>query len=60
MTKEEVADMLDRAAQLASIASDWDLDDVEINGEMVSVYTLMEEFLAGKEAILTPVTKESN
>lgn len=28
------------ASQLASIASDWNLDEVEIDGEMVGIYAL--------------------
>lgn len=51
MGSEDIADLLDKAAQLASVASDWNLDEVEINGEMVSIYTLLEEFLAAKEAL---------
>jgi hypothetical protein len=40
----QVALALSKAAQLAAIASDWNLDEVEIDGEMVSTYTLREEF----------------
>lgn len=50
LDRKELSNLLDKAAQLASVASDWNLDDVEINGEMVSIYTLMEEFLTAKEA----------
>ena len=32
------------AVQLASVASDWNLSEVEINGEMVSIYTLINDF----------------
>lgn len=35
---------LDKAVQLAEIASDWHLDEVEIDGEMVSIYDLIDEF----------------
>lgn len=35
---------LDKAVQLAEIASDWHLDEVEIDGEMVSIYDLRDEF----------------
>lgn len=34
------------AKQLASIASDWNLSEVEIDGEMVSTYDLAEKFAA--------------
>lgn len=34
------------AEQMASIASDWNLDEVEIDGEMVSTYELGELFAA--------------
>lgn len=32
------------ARQLASIATDWNLDEVEIDGEMKSTYDLIEQF----------------
>lgn len=35
---------LDKAVQLASVASDWNLYEVEIDGEMVSIYDLKDEF----------------
>ena len=37
---------LNKAKQLASIATDWNLTEVEIDGEMVSVYDLLREFKA--------------
>ena len=40
----DVRKLLDKAAQLAVIATDWNLDEVEINGEMVSTYALQVEF----------------
>lgn len=39
-----IALALDHALQLACIASDWNLDEVEIDGEMVGIYTLKDEF----------------
>lgn len=33
-----------KAIQLASIATDWNLDEVEIDGQMVSTYELRDEF----------------
>lgn len=41
------ADMLaalKKASQLADIATDWNLDEVEIDGEMVRTYDLRDEF----------------
>ena len=35
-----------KASQLASIATDWNLSEAEIDGEMVSVYDLLREFEA--------------
>jgi hypothetical protein len=35
-----------KAIQLSSIACDWDLDEVEIDGEMVSTFDLGREFKA--------------
>jgi hypothetical protein len=35
---------LDKAVQLAEIASDWHLDEVEIDGEMANIYDLRDEF----------------
>ena len=32
------------AVQLAHVASDWNLSEVEINGEMVSIYSLINDF----------------
>jgi hypothetical protein len=37
---------LRKAEQLAIIASDWNLDEVEIDGEMVDTYDLRDEFRA--------------
>ena len=37
---------LRKAEQLACIATDWNLTEVEIDGEMVSVYDLRREFKA--------------
>lgn len=47
----EAADTIDalvaalgKASQLADIARDWNLDEVEIDGEMVATHTLRDEF----------------
>lgn len=47
MDKKRMRELLDKAAQLAAVASDWNMTGVEINGESVSVYTLLAEFKAG-------------
>ena len=41
---ETLYEAVRKAIQLASIASDWNLDEVEIDGEMVNTYRLREEF----------------
>lgn len=43
MTREDLIRLLDKARQLAIIAGDWNLDEVEIDGEMVSIYDLQDE-----------------
>jgi hypothetical protein len=43
---QTIEDALDKAEQLAEIASDWHLDEVEINCEMVSIYDVRDEFKA--------------
>lgn len=43
---ESVREAIRKAEQLAEIASDWHLDEVEIDGEMVSIYDLRDEFKA--------------
>lgn len=40
----ELLEALRKAVQLASIASDWNLDEVEIDGEMVATLDLWSEF----------------
>ena len=35
---------LRKASQLASVAGDWNLDEVEIDGEMVRTFELQEQF----------------
>ncbi len=39
-----VSDALRAAEQLADIAGDWSLDEVEIDGKMVSTYDLADMF----------------
>jgi hypothetical protein len=46
--EERMQEALRKAIQLADIANDWNLYEVEIDGEMVSTYTLRDEF---KEAL---------
>lgn len=41
---DELCEALRKAVQLASIASDWNLDEVEIDREMVDIYDLVAEF----------------
>ena len=41
---EKMKDLVRKARQLADIAEDWNLDEVEIDGEMVEIYNLREEF----------------
>lgn len=38
--------LLKKAEQLAQVACDWNLDEVEIDGQMVSTYDLRDQFLA--------------
>lgn len=40
----EMLEAVRKASQLASIASDWNLYEVEIDGAMVGIYALMAEF----------------
>jgi hypothetical protein len=44
LTDELVKKTLDKALQLANVASDWNLSEVEIDGEMVDIYDLTGEF----------------
>lgn len=41
---DKLASALQKAIQLARIACDWNLEEVEINNEMVSVYALLDEW----------------
>lgn len=50
---ERMREAIRKAAQLASIASDWNLDEVEIDEVMVRTHTLKGEF----DAALTPVNE---
>jgi len=43
---DDLLEACEKAEQLASVAIDWDLTRVEIDGEMVSVYSLWREFQA--------------
>lgn len=40
----EMLEALDKASQLASVASDWNLYEVEINDKMVSILDIKDEF----------------
>lgn len=44
MNKAEILDALEKAVQLCRICSDWNLYEVEINDEMVSIYDLRDQF----------------
>lgn len=46
---------LDKAKQLVDIATDWNLDEVEIDGEMVDTYSLTEVFEAAIADLTAPV-----
>ena len=46
--------LLRKAQQLAGIASDWNLDEVEIDGEMVHTYQLKREFRQAQAVIPRP------
>ena len=43
---------LRKASQLASVAGDWNLDEVEIDGEMIRTFELQEQF----DALLAKAT----
>lgn len=42
----EIADALDMAKQMADVADDWGLPEVEIDGEMVETRSLIDVFQA--------------
>lgn len=44
--REAWDELLEKAAQLAEVARDWNLDEVEINGEMIATLALSNEFRA--------------
>lgn len=44
--KDTIREALDIASQLAGIAGDWNLDEVEINGEMIAIYEVNDVFVA--------------
>ena len=41
---ENALEALEKAEQLASIASDWNLDEVEIDGEMMNIHDVKDIF----------------
>ncbi len=43
-----------KALQLARVASDWNLNEVEVDGEMVSIDQLIEEFTTVLTRIIPP------
>lgn len=47
--QSSVKTALERAVLLAAIASDWNLDEIEVGDEMVRTFDLMEEF---KQALI--------
>jgi TATA-box binding protein (TBP) (component of TFIID and TFIIIB) len=48
--REKLVAALRKALQLTNIASDWNLDEVEIDGEMVETSDLRKQFLAALAA----------
>jgi hypothetical protein len=51
---------LRKASQLASIACDWHLEEVEIDGEMVDTHDLRDEFDAALETPANPIEEVAN
>lgn len=49
--KQTVREALDKAKQLALIADDWNLDEVEMDGEMVATYSLVKVFDSALAAV---------
>lgn len=49
--KQTIREALDVASQLAEIAGDWNLNDVEINGEMVAIHEVNDVFIAALAAL---------
>lgn len=47
----DAAEALEKAEQLARVASDWHLDEVEIDEQMVGIYDLLEIFHAALRRI---------
>ncbi len=52
--KDTIREALDIASQLAGIAGDWNLDEVEINGEMIAIYEVNDVFVAALAALAEP------
>lgn len=52
LNKAEVLLLLDLAEQLADIAIDWNLDEVEIDGEMTDTRDLRDKFHNAKKAMV--------
>jgi hypothetical protein len=52
---EQMEAALRKASQLASIACDWHLEEVEIDGEMVDTHDLRDEFDAALETPANPI-----
>lgn len=44
--KQDMLKMLDKFEQFIDVARDWNFDEVEIDGEMVSTFALREEVQA--------------
>ncbi len=53
---ERLQEALARAAQFASIATDWNLDHVQLTDGWVSVYDLEKEFLELSKGNNPPIT----
>lgn len=47
-TLDEVDRALDHAEQLALVASDWNLDEVQIDDAMRNIYEVLEDFRAAR------------
>jgi hypothetical protein len=57
---EQMEEALRKASQLASIACDWHLEEVEIDGEMVDTHDLRDEFDAALETPANPIEEVAN
>jgi hypothetical protein len=58
-SEKGLVDAIKKAEQLADIAADWNLTEVEIDGAMVNIYDLRNEFRAARPVapLATPKTE---